>query len=61
MAKRRWRNIEPLKSPTVVLWQGMTAKEFIDLWESEQLYYLVAHEWMDNLYNEYVLGGTPTE
>ena len=61
MAKRKWRNIDPLKAPNIILRQGMKPNELIALWEGSHMQCLYAEEWLENLYDEYVMGEVPND
>jgi len=61
MGKLSLKNIDSLSAPFIRLRPGMTSQEFIDLWECYHIQRLVALEWCENLYEEYVFGRTPNE
>ena len=61
MAKRKWRNIDPLKASDIMLRPGMTPEELIELWEGHHIQILFGYEWLDNLSNEYIYGEIPNE
>ena len=56
MAKRKWKNIDPLCAPFIRLESGMKPQDLIYLWEDYHLHRLVALEYCEKLYDEYVYG-----